>query len=141
MTSEVQASREMQALAKNTEVTLFGFEGAEALKLVLIVTRVHPFPFRTRKLSSFTPKILAWRRAGKIGNANTKETVERLSLFSSQNILFAKNEDCSGSPCFSLWIRKAGMWKSPCKSRVFWEVDPPEDKKCGKISKKLKIRG
>ena len=71
MTSEVQASREMQALAKNTEVTLFGFEGAEALKLVLIVTRVHPFPFRTRKLSSFTPKILAWRRAGKIGNANT----------------------------------------------------------------------
>ena len=33
------------------------------------------------------------------------------------------------------------MWKSPCKSRVFWEVDPPEDKKCGKISKKLKIRG
>ena len=29
MTSEVQASREMQALVWNTEVTLFGFEGAE----------------------------------------------------------------------------------------------------------------
>ena len=80
----------MQALAKNTEVTLFGFEGAEALTLVLIVTRVHPFPFRTRKLSSFTPKILAWRRAGKIGNANTKETVERLSLFSSQRFYLQK---------------------------------------------------
>ena len=26
-------------------------------------------PFRTRKLSSFTPKILGWRRPGKIGNA------------------------------------------------------------------------
>ena len=40
-------------------------------KLVLIAVRVHPFPSRTRKLSSLAPKILAWRRAGKIGNANT----------------------------------------------------------------------
>ena len=30
--------------------------------------RVHPFPFRTRKLSSAEPKILAWRRAGTIGH-------------------------------------------------------------------------
>ncbi len=29
--------------------------------------RVHLFPFRTQKLSSVVPKILAWRRAGKIG--------------------------------------------------------------------------
>ena len=99
----------MQALAKNTEVTLFGFEGAEALKLVLIVTRVHPFPFRTRKLSSFTPKILAWRRAGKIGNANTKETVERLSLFSSQNILFAKKQGLLRQSLF-LSLNQSG-WK------------------------------
>ena len=28
--------------------------------------RVHPFPFRTRKLSFAVAKILAWRRAGKI---------------------------------------------------------------------------
>ena len=41
-------------------------------KLVLIAVRVHPFPFRTRKLSSLAPKILVWRRTGKIGNANTK---------------------------------------------------------------------
>ena len=41
-------------------------------KLVLIRARVHPFPFRTRKLSSLLPKILVWRRAGKIGSANTK---------------------------------------------------------------------
>ena len=40
-------------------------------KLVLIAVRVHPFPSRTRKLSSFAPKILVWRRTGKIGNANT----------------------------------------------------------------------
>ena len=38
-----------------------------ARKSVLLTQRVHPFPFRTRKLSSAVPKILAWRRAGKIG--------------------------------------------------------------------------
>ena len=40
-------------------------------KLVLIRSRVHPFPSRTRKLSSILPTILVWRRTGKIGNANT----------------------------------------------------------------------
>ena len=40
------------------------------VQLVLIRARVHPFPFRTRKLSSLLPKILVWRRTGKIGNAN-----------------------------------------------------------------------
>jgi hypothetical protein len=28
---------------------------------------VHPFPSRTRKLSPVVPKILGWRRPGKIG--------------------------------------------------------------------------
>ena len=37
--------------------------------------RVHPFPFRTRKLSSFLPKILVWRRTGKIGNANIRDSL------------------------------------------------------------------
>ena len=39
---------------------------------MLIRARVHPFPSRTRKLSSLLPTILGWRRPGKIGNANTK---------------------------------------------------------------------
>ena len=52
-------------------------------KLVLIRARVHPFPFRTRKLSSLLPKILAWRRAGKIGNANINGQ-SRLTVFSCQ---------------------------------------------------------
>ena len=39
---------------------------------VLIAMRVHPFPSRTRKLSSSAPKILVWRRTGKIGNADTR---------------------------------------------------------------------
>ena len=36
-------------------------------ELVLIAARVHPFPSRTRKLSSPALKILGWRRPGKIG--------------------------------------------------------------------------
>ena len=36
-------------------------------ELVLITAGVHPFPSRTRKLSPFVPKILGWRRPGKIG--------------------------------------------------------------------------
>ena len=69
----------MQALAWGMAVTLFGFEGVDIAtasqksKLVLIAVRVHPFPSRTRKLSSLAPKILVWRRTGKIGNANTLE--------------------------------------------------------------------
>ena len=35
-------------------------------KLVSMTTRVHPFPFRTRKLSSSVATILVWRRTGKI---------------------------------------------------------------------------
>ena len=58
---------------------MFGFEGVDVAtasqksKLVLIAVRVHPFPSRTRKLSSLAPKILVWRRTGKIGNADKKE--------------------------------------------------------------------
>ncbi len=39
------------------------------------------FPFRTRQLSSPAPKILAWRRAGKIGSADTKNGLLRRSVF------------------------------------------------------------
>ena len=40
--------------------------------MVLIRARVHPFPSRTRKLSSLLLTILGWRRPGKIGSANTE---------------------------------------------------------------------
>ena len=36
-------------------------------QLVLMTLRVHPFPYRTRKLSSVVPKIVLWRRGVKIG--------------------------------------------------------------------------
>ena len=51
------------------------------IELVLIRARVHPFPFRTRQLSSPAPKILAWRRAGKIGSADTKNGLLMKSVF------------------------------------------------------------
>ncbi len=34
--------------------------------MVIIAERFHLFPFRTQKLSSFTLKILGWRRPGKL---------------------------------------------------------------------------
>ena len=41
-------------------------------ELVLIAMRVHLFPSRTQKLSSFALTILGGRLPGKISNANTK---------------------------------------------------------------------
>ena len=59
--------------------------GSSHLQLVFLAVRVHPFPFRTRKLSSPVPTILAWRRAGKIGQRqhNEPETKPSGSLYSS----------------------------------------------------------
>nr|DAU57042.1 MAG TPA: hypothetical protein [Caudoviricetes sp.] len=48
---------------------------------MLIRARVHPFPSRTRKLSSLLPTILGWRRPGKIGSANTKEVTHASDFF------------------------------------------------------------
>ena len=50
-------------------------------QLVLIRARVHPFPSRTRKLSSLLPTIRGWRRPGKIGSANTKEVTHASGFF------------------------------------------------------------
>ena len=66
-----------KAEAKNMELV--------SMKSVLIAVRVHPFPSRTRQLSSLAPKILGWRRPGKIGSADTEEvwsmTGPDLSIF------------------------------------------------------------
>ena len=57
---------------------------------MILTQRVHPFPFRTRKLSSAVPKILIWRRIGKIGHCRhiIRETLKcfpcnRLTQYSS----------------------------------------------------------
>ena len=54
--------------------------------------RVHPFPYRTRKLSSIVPKILGGRLPGKIGKCQHKyssiaQSVERMTV----------NHDVTGS--------------------------------------------
>ena len=48
--------------------------------------RVHLFPSRTQKLSSFAPTILGGRLPGKIGNANTIAATERLRLLLYINV-------------------------------------------------------
>ena len=56
---------------------LFNFQG-ESLRVGVKSRRVHPFPFRTRKLSSAEPKILYRRRYGKIGRCrHSLEAVQK----------------------------------------------------------------
>ena len=56
---------------------LFNFQG-ESLRVGVKSRRVHPFPFRTRKLSSAEPKILYRRRYGKIGRC--RHSLEAIRL-------------------------------------------------------------
>ena len=47
---------------------LCSLEGTKPSTIPVVITlRSHLFPFRTQKLSSMVPKILSWRRLGKIG--------------------------------------------------------------------------
>ena len=49
-------------------------ESKDSCESVILTQRVHPFPFRTRKLSFAVPKILVWRRTGKIGHSRHRDT-------------------------------------------------------------------
>ena len=52
----------------NTFLSLFSSQGFKSPgELVPMAVRVHPFPSRTRQLSSSAPTILGWKRPGKIG--------------------------------------------------------------------------
>ena len=94
---------------------------------MFLAVRVHPFPFRTRKLSSPVPTILAWRRAGKIGQRqhNEPETKPSGSLYSSlaQSVeRVTVNHDVAGSsPAGGAikMLQKSNLAKNPCISRVF----------------------
>ena len=44
---------------------------------------VHPFPYRTRKLSPVVPKIVPWRRGVKIGRRQHKQACLQIFLHSS----------------------------------------------------------
>ena len=51
------------------------------MQLVFLTVRVHLFPFRTQKLSSPVPKILVWRRTGKIGQCQRKRNCAAMHSF------------------------------------------------------------
>ena len=60
---------------------LCSLEGAFNLPSTIpveITMRPHLFPYRTQQLSSLVPKILAWRRAGKIGSAGSNACLAQL---------------------------------------------------------------
>ena len=60
---------------------------------VTLAMRSHLFSYRTQKLSSSAPKILSWRRLGKIGRCciqNKKEHQTRCSFFFIINRVFPR---------------------------------------------------
>ena len=71
-------------------------------KLVILTQRVHPFPFRTRKLSSAVAKILAWRRAGKIAHCQHKKQPLRVD----EGLWFFRNP-------FNNFTRKSVIYSIP----------------------------
>ena len=90
-----------------------------SMKSVLIAVRVHPFPSRTRQLSSLAPKILGWRRPGKIGSADTKEMDSRKAV----HLLFVLNAKSGGFPAASCcWrgtsVPDASACVSPAEGRA-----------------------
>ena len=63
---------------------LLSFEGARALAPLRPVTMPvwpHLFPFRTQKLSTRRPKVLGWRRPGRIGCRRFMMMISSSSLF------------------------------------------------------------
>ena len=50
-------------------------------QLVLIAARVHPFPYRTRKLSSLALKILGGKLPGKISRRQHFDLYETVQVF------------------------------------------------------------
>ena len=53
--------------------------GISLSESVILTQWVHPFPFRTRKLSAAVAKILGWRRPGKI--AHSRHSQGKLNRF------------------------------------------------------------
>ena len=63
----------------------FSFQGFTP-KSVLITMRIHLFPFRTQKLSSFVPKILGGQPPGKIGRCRHSAVPFRAALLSYSSL-------------------------------------------------------
>ena len=57
------------ARENSSTLTQITSSGESLSKSVILTQWVHPFPFRTRKLSAAVAKILSWRRLGKIAHS------------------------------------------------------------------------
>ena len=56
----------------NSMLTQREIDRTKVRESVILTQWVHPFPFRTRKLSAAVAKILSWRRLGKIAHSRHK---------------------------------------------------------------------
>ena len=89
---------------------------------MFLTVRVHPFPFRTRQLSSPVPKILAWQRAGKIGQCQHKrfgesQTFWFASLAQSVEHAAVNRGVVGSSPTRGAkmrWCRHGRPWRHHC---------------------------
>ncbi len=94
--------------------------------------RFHPFPFRTRKLSSFASKILGWRRPGKIDRcrhlrySSIAQSVEHLTVnqgvTGSSPVGGASKKHLPNGRCFFIVIRRMQL-KSTAIARRGWYLE------------------
>ena len=66
-------SREARAEGEEFEEDCCSIFRDRAKESVIITQRVHPYPFRTRKLSSAVPIVLYWRRCGRVGRGRHRD--------------------------------------------------------------------
>ena len=86
---------------------------------VLMTMRIHLFPSRTQKLSSWVPKILGWRRPGKIERCRYQTQETRLSGFLSYCSLAQSVEHAAvNRGVVSSSLTGAAKGKKPVKDRL-----------------------
>ena len=73
----------------NQSLALFNFESTKIFSIysVTMTQRSHPFPFRTRKLSSAVLMILGGKLPGKVGRRRNKKRTSRLTCSFSVHYL------------------------------------------------------
>ena len=86
----------------------------QAMYPVMIAKRTHPFPYRTRKLSSFASMILGGRLPGKVERCRSMK--ERLCLTGVRRRFSClegeKGKWSSNSKSYWGWGKKKGKWSS-----------------------------
>ena len=86
------------ARENSSTLTQKNSSGESLSESVILTQWVHPFPFRTRKLSAAVVKILGWRRPGKIAHSRHKRQGElnKFPLFLQYSSLAHVGKSASG---------------------------------------------